>query len=102
MTLPDQSDDPMTTETARMFYERALKAEATVERQAKYIEAMPYPSDLTSLESNLAHIAGEVRWVLKHGELGKQSRRRLREAMDLCGLLTEEERGSLASDEAAA
>lgn len=44
----------MTTETARMFYERAVKAEAEVERLQEYIDGLPYPSDVFQLEERLA------------------------------------------------
>jgi hypothetical protein len=51
------TDDPMTIETARMFYDRALKAEAEVERLRTYIDNVPYGSDFEGLEDALERIA---------------------------------------------
>jgi hypothetical protein len=59
--LQEAKEDPITIETARMFYERALKAEAEVERLNAYINNMPYPSDLEQAEADRDRYRDELR-----------------------------------------
>lgn len=65
--LPSRSkpDDPMTTETARMFFDRATKAEAEVARLRAYVETLPYPSDLEVLRTDLDLAAEALRDIAK-------------------------------------
>jgi DNA helicase HerA-like ATPase len=53
-------DDPVTIAAARMFYERALAAEAEVERLRTYFDQVPYPSDVEELRHTVEAAARVV------------------------------------------
>lgn len=59
----NEEQDPMTTATARMFFERALKAEADVERLREYVIQKPYPSDVESLQMENAALRKALRLI---------------------------------------
>jgi hypothetical protein len=77
----------MTTETARMFFERALAAEAEVKRLQEYIDSMPYPDEYERQTALMREAACRLkpltrRAITEGGQAGDQARRDLHEAID--------------------